>query len=61
MTELENEIRGATEKALAMELAIYDDLVKRVLINSDDIVRSAGALAELDIGAGLADLALEKN
>ena len=61
LTELENEIRGATEKALAMELAIYDDLVSRILIHSENIVKSAGALAELDIGAGLADLALEKN
>jgi len=61
LTELENKLRSATEKALALELSIYDDLVRSVIIEADDISRSAAAVAELDIGAALADLALEYN
>lgn len=61
LTELENEIRGAAEKALALELAVFDDLVHSILLAADDITRTANALAELDVGAALADLAVENN
>ena len=61
LTELENQIRGAAEKALAMELAIFDNLVHSILLAADDITRTANALAELDVGAALADLAAENN
>ena len=61
LTELENKIRGAADKALAMEQEIFADLVSRVLIEADDISKTSKALAELDVGAGLADLAVEKN
>lgn len=61
LTELENDIRSASERALALEMEIFDDLVKRVMISADDICRTANALAELDVGAALADLALENN
>ncbi len=61
LTELENQIRGAAEKALALELAVFDELVHSVLLAADDITRTANALAELDVGAALADLAVENN
>ena len=61
LTELENNIRGAAEKALAMELEIFDNLIKDVLTAADDISRTAKAMAEFDVGAALADLAVEKN
>ena len=61
LTELENQIRGAAEKALALELAIFDNLVHSILLAADDITRTANALAELDVGAALADLAIENN
>lgn len=61
LTDLENNIRGAREKVLALELAIFDDLVHDILFSADDISRTAAALAELDVAAGLADLALEYN
>ncbi len=61
LTDLENKIRGAKEKALALELAIFDDLVHDILFSADDISRTASALAELDVSAALADLALENN
>ena len=61
LTELENKIRGAADKALAMELELYNNLVREVIMEVDDISRTAKALAELDVGAGLAELAVEKN
>lgn len=61
LTELENKIRGAADKALAMEIEIFGNLVKDVQLASDDISRTAKAMAELDVAAALADLAVEKN
>ena len=61
LTEIENEIRGAGEKLLATELELFNKLVTEVRIAADDISRTAKALAELDVGGALADLAAEKN
>ena len=61
LTEIENEIRGAGEKSLATELELYAQLVDEIKILAEDISRTAKALAELDVGAALADLAVEKN
>ena len=61
LTEIENEIRGAGEKLLATELELFNKLVTEVRFPADDISRTAKALAELDVGAALADLAAEKN
>lgn len=43
LTELENKIRGAADKALAMELEMFDNLVKDVRLASEDISRTAKA------------------
>lgn len=61
LTELENKIRGAADKALAMELEMFDNLVKDVRLASEDISRTAKAMAELDVSSALADLAVERN
>lgn len=61
LTELENKIRGAEDKALAIELELFNKLVDDVIRLSDDISHTAKALAELDVAASLADLALENN
>ena len=61
LTELENKIRGAAEKALAMELELFNKMVHDVVVYSEVILKTARALAELDVGAALADLAVEKN
>ncbi len=61
LTELENQIRGAADKALALEMEIFEDITRHIMVSADDISRSANALAELDIAAALADLALENN
>ena len=48
LTELENGIRGAAEKSLAMELELFDNMVRDIIAVSDDISRTAQALG----GAG---------
>ena len=59
LTDLENDIRSARERALAMEISIFEDLSRDVMIAADDICRSAEAVAELDVASSLADLSLE--
>lgn len=61
LTELENKIRGASEKSLAMELELYDNLVTEIMAVSDNISRTSKALGELDVLSSLADLAVENN
>ncbi len=61
LTELENKIRGADDKALSMELEIFDSLVNSIKVSSEDIAKTAKALAELDVAASLAELAVENN
>ena len=41
LADLENKIRGAADKALAMEIEIFNNLVQDVTIASDDISRTA--------------------
>ncbi len=61
LTELEDKIRGAADKALALEQILYDELVAEVKATSDDIIKTAMAFAELDVASSLADLAVEYN
>ena len=61
LTELENKIRGAAEKSLALELELYNSFVKDVLAVSDSISQTAKALGEIDVLASLAKLAVENN
>ena len=61
LSELEDKIRGAAEKALAMELEIFENLVLQIKVYSNDILKTSKAFAELDVASSLADLAVEKN
>ncbi len=61
LTELEDKIRGAAEKALAMEIELFDDMVTEIRVYSEDILKTSKAMAELDVASALADLAVEKN
>ncbi|WP_152415438.1 DNA mismatch repair protein MutS [Caenispirillum salinarum] len=60
LSELEDKIRGAADKALALELELFADLVKEVLARGQEIADAAAALAELDVTAGLAELAVDR-
>ncbi len=58
--ELENRIRGAADKALALELELFKDLLDEVTARADDIAAAARALAALDVASALGDLAVDR-
>jgi DNA mismatch repair protein MutS len=60
LAELESRIAGAGERALALELEVFEELRRLVLAEAEAIAGTAAALAELDVAAALAALALEQ-
>ena len=59
LAELETRIASAAERALALELRLYDDLVGEVVARRAEIAEAAAALAALDVAAALAERAAE--
>jgi DNA mismatch repair protein MutS len=59
--ELEKELSTAADKALAVELEVFADLVGQVMAVADVIAVAAAALARLDVAAALADLAAARD
>jgi DNA mismatch repair protein MutS len=59
LAELETKIASAAERALALELRLYDDLVGEVMARRAEIAEAAAALATLDLAAALAERAAE--
>ncbi|GJD54155.1 DNA mismatch repair protein MutS [Methylobacterium dankookense] len=57
--ELESKISGASDRALALETAVFDDLAARVLARAEGIAAVAEALAGLDVAQSHAELAVE--
>jgi DNA mismatch repair protein MutS len=57
---LEDRIRSAADKALALELDLFADLVTEVAAAANAIARAGNALAEFDVAASLAALAAER-
>jgi len=55
--ELESKILNAADKALALELKLFENLAGEALAQSEAIARTAAALALIDAAAGLAELA----
>ena len=55
--ELEDKISRAAERALALELALFEDLTGEVAARADEIARAAAALARLDVASALAEVA----
>ena len=58
--ELEVKINSAADKALALEQKHFDDLCAEITGRAEDIARTAGALAALDVAQALAQLAVER-
>ena len=56
--ELESKIASAADKALALELKLFEDLVGEAKARSVEIARAAAALAALDVATALAELAV---
>jgi DNA mismatch repair protein MutS len=59
--ELERKIASAADKSLAIELQLFEALVETVRDHGDAIAEAARALALIDLTAGLAELAAERN
>ncbi|MGE4013306.1 MAG: DNA mismatch repair protein MutS, partial [Alphaproteobacteria bacterium] len=57
LSELDDKISRAGDRALAIELALFADLVKEIEARADAIAATARALAALDVAAALAHLA----
>ena len=57
LRELEGRISTAAEKALALELGLFEDLVVEVMERNVSISLAASALARIDVAVALADLA----
>jgi len=60
LSELESRISQAADKALSLELALFQDLVGEITSRADPIALAAGALAAIDVMAGLAELAVTR-
>ena len=58
--ELEARIGRAADRAVALELEVFERLVAAVLAAAEAIARLARALALLDVAAGLAHIAVER-
>lgn len=61
LSELERKITEAADKALAVEMQIFADLVGEIVGRSEDLRRTAVALAVMDVAAALGELAVEQN
>ncbi|HVH81522.1 MAG TPA: DNA mismatch repair protein MutS, partial [Stellaceae bacterium] len=59
LAELESKISSAADRALALELRLFEDLVGDVLAHRFEIAEAAAALAGLDLAAALAERAVE--
>ena len=56
--DLEGRMARAGDQALALELALFDELAAQVVVRSETIALAARALATLDVAAALAELAV---
>ena len=59
LAELESKIASAGERALALELCLFDDLVGEAIAHRREIAAAAAALAALDVATALAERAAE--
>jgi len=56
--ELESKIASASDRALKIELALFDEMVQALLDLTGEIASAAEAIAVIDVTAALADLAM---
>ncbi len=60
LADLEARITSAADKTLALEIALFEDLVGEVTARADPIAQTAAALAGLDVAAANGELAVAK-
>ena len=61
LISLEGKISTATEKALAIELAIFETLVSKVISKKEKVLSTAEGVSFLDVICGFAEMAENKN
>ena len=61
LKELEQEILSASDKLLALEKELFNDLLKRISINSKEILITTKALAYLDVLASFSEISIKNN
>ncbi len=61
LADLETRIGRAADRALALELAVFDELVGRAVAVAAAVTAAGRALAALDVAAALAELAVAGN
>lgn len=61
LSELEQQLSSAGDKALNLELRLYEDLVQDVLIQGEAISKTAQSIAELDVTLSHSILAIERH
>ena len=60
LSELQDRIGRAGDRALAIEMRLFEDLNSEVLNRAEEIAHTAHAVAALDVGSALADLAVAR-
>ncbi|MBN9565922.1 MAG: DNA mismatch repair protein MutS, partial [Alphaproteobacteria bacterium] len=61
LSELESKMIEAADKALQLELGIYQEILEKIFLSEDTIIKASQALAELDVALALAELAQQRN
>lgn len=61
LSELEQKINSANDKAFAIEMEIYNDIVLKILAEAKAISNSSLALAEIDIACAAAEISQMRN
>ncbi len=61
LSELERDLSSAAEKAIAIEMQIFGDLIRALVEVADDIGRIANGMSTLDVATALAQLAIDNN
>jgi DNA mismatch repair protein MutS len=61
LTEIEDKIGRANVETKRIELQIFEELITKILLNSDKLTLIAKSIASFDLYSSLALLALEKN
>jgi DNA mismatch repair protein MutS len=61
LSELEDRIRSAADKALAVELALFNDLIADILAQTPSIAAAATCMGALDVLSALAQVAADNS
>ena len=61
LSELDADVNSSDEKALELELKIFNELTDRIIAQCDAISRSAEIIASLDVASAIAELSIEYN